>query len=79
MVLYCNLAEVKVNDADFAPKPVLKLTSTNISGKITSNSPSLEIDRFKSSTGFSESNISLIDRLFAEAKTNNFEVIIEGV
>ncbi len=79
MVLYCNLTDVKVDDVNFIPKPILKLTSTNISRKITSNSISSEIDSFKSSNGFNESTISIIDNLFTEAQANNFEVIIEGV
>ena len=79
MVLYCNLTDVKVNDVDFTPKPVLKLTSTNISGKITSNSISSEIDSFKTVNSFNENQISVINHLFAEAQTNHFKVIIEGV
>ncbi len=79
MVLYCNLSNVKVNEDEFIPKPVLKLTSTNISGKITSQSSTTEIEEFKSSASFNENNIGIIDKLFTEAKANNFEVIIEGV
>jgi hypothetical protein len=79
MVLYCNLSDVQVNDNYFTSKPVLKLTSSNISGKITSKSSITEIEEFKSSAGFNMNNVEIINRLFAEAKTNNFEVIIEGV
>lgn len=79
MVLYCNLTEVKIDNTDFTPKSVLKLTSTNISGKISSQSAISEIEEFKSSAGFNANNVEVIDRLFAEAKENNFEVIIEGV
>jgi len=79
MVLYCNLTDVKIDNTDFTPKPVLKLTSTNISGKISSQSSTSEIEVFKSSAGFNVNNVEIIDRLFAEAKANNFEVIIEGV
>jgi len=79
MVLYCNLTDVKIDDTDFTPKPVLKLTSTNISEKISSQSSTSEIEVFKSSAGFNVNNVEIIDRLFAEAKANNFEVIIEGV
>ncbi|MEW6701572.1 MAG: hypothetical protein AB1298_02530 [Bacteroidota bacterium] len=79
MVLYCNITDVKIDDTDFTPKPVLKLTSTNISGKISSQRTTSEIEEFKSSAGFNENNVEIIDRLFAEAKANNFEVIIEGV
>lgn len=79
MVLYCNLTDVKVNGVDFTSKPVLKLTSTNISGKITSNNVSSEIEKFKTANSFNKNHISIIDNLFAEAQTNHFEVIIEGV
>jgi len=79
MVLYCNLTDVKVNDNRFTPKPVLKLTSTNILGKITSKSSAREIKEFNSACDFSKSNLEIIEKLFQEAKANNFEVIIEGV
>ena len=79
MVLYCNLTDVKVNEINFTPKPVLKLTSTNISGRITSNSASSEIDGFKTANNFNKNHIYIIENLFIEAQTNNFEVIIESV
>lgn len=79
MVLYCNLTDVKVNDVDFKSNPVLKLTSTNISGKITSNNLPSEIEKFETANIFNENHISIIENLFAEAQTNHFEVIIEGV
>ncbi|KAF0151872.1 MAG: hypothetical protein FD143_1586 [Ignavibacteria bacterium] len=79
MVLYCNLTDVKVNDLKYSSKPVLKLTSTNITGKISSQSSTSELVEFKSSANFNVNNVEIIDRLFAEAKANNFEVIIEGV
>lgn len=79
MVLYCNLTDVKVNDINLASKPILKLTSTNISGKITSHSVASEIDNFKTINNFTENHINIIDNLFVEAQTNQFEVIIEGV
>lgn len=79
MVLYCNLTDVKVNDINFTPKPVLKLTSTNISGRITSNNLPLEIDKFKRSNSFNNNQIGIIDNLFIEAKANNFELIIGSV
>ncbi|MDP2303224.1 MAG: hypothetical protein Q8N03_12465 [Ignavibacteria bacterium] len=79
MVLYCNLTDVKINDSVYTPKPVLRLTSTNILGKITSLSLASEIEEFKSRVGFSKNSKEFIDKLFSEANTNNFEVIIEGV
>lgn len=79
MVLYCNLEDVKVNEFSYAPKPVLKLTSTNISGKISTNSVVSEIDDFKISNGLTEKQIRTIDNLFTEARVNNFEAMIESV
>lgn len=79
MVLYCNLAEVKVDEAYFTPKPVLKLTSSKISGKISSLSSDSLIGEFKSSNNFNKNNNEFISRVFAEAGANNFEVIIEGI
>ena len=79
MVLYSNLTEVKVNDQDYTPRPVLKLTSTNIKGKITTSNSEEDIKKFVSSNGLSEGNSSTIKSLFLEAQTNNFSVIIEGV
>lgn len=79
MVLYCNLEDVKVNKTNFNPKPVLKLTSTEITGKITSNNLPSEINSFKTSNAFNTNQVNIIDNLFSEAQTNKFEVIIEGV
>ncbi|MCC6254116.1 MAG: hypothetical protein IT276_04330 [Ignavibacteriaceae bacterium] len=79
MVLYCNLVNVKVNNLDFTPKPILKLTSTNISGKIRSASTNSAISSFKNINKFNDNQINIIDRLFDEAQTNHFEVLIEGV
>lgn len=79
MVLYCNLTEVKIDETDFTPKPILKLTSTNLYGKISSQNSTSEIKKFNHSAEFTSNNIKVIDRLFAEAKANNFEIVIEGV
>ena len=79
MVLYCNLTDVKVNDIVFNPKPVLKLTSLNIKGRITSNSLSTEKESFTNTNNFNANQISIISKLFSEAHDNKFKAIIEGV
>ncbi|HOV84409.1 MAG TPA: hypothetical protein PLE52_06340, partial [Paludibacteraceae bacterium] len=79
MVLYCNLTDVQINNIIFTPKPILKLTSSHIEGKISSNNSQKEIDEFKILANFKKNDAELIDRLFSEANINNFEVIIEGV
>ena len=52
---------------------------TNVLGKITSKSSAREIKEFNFACDFSKSNQEIIEKLFQEAKANNFEVIIEGV
>lgn len=79
MVLYCNLADVKVKDIVLKPKPILKLTSNNLKGKIMSTNISGEIDKFKAANKLNDKQNRLITNLFIEAKANKFEVIIEGV
>lgn len=79
MVLYCNLTDVKANNEEYNPKPVLKLTSTNITGEITSQNSTSEIEEFISTSGVNKNNYQFIKRLFNEAKENKFEVIIEGM
>ncbi|HOV92602.1 MAG TPA: hypothetical protein PLC04_05955 [Candidatus Kapabacteria bacterium] len=79
MILYSNLNNVKINDINFIPQPLLKLTSNKISGQISSHSSISEIEKFKSFAGLNKKNIEFIDKLFLEANDNNFEIIIQGV
>lgn len=79
MVLYNNLSNVKVNETVYDAKPILKLTSSKIIGRVTSLSTSREINSFKLSENFTPNQIRIIDQLFLEAKSNSFKVMIEGV
>jgi hypothetical protein len=79
MVLYTNLINVKINNVEYIAKPVLKLTSINIIGCITSHSSEVAITKFIKMNKLKENIIDRIDNVFKEAKENNFEVRIEGV
>ena len=79
MILYCNLKDVKINGEKLIPRPVLKLTSKNLMGKVNSNSSRKEIDSFMKTNSFSEAHSLLIEQLINGAISNNFEIIFEGV
>lgn len=79
MVLYTNLKNVKINNIDYVSKPVLKLTSTQLVGTITSKSSKKELDGFKATNKLNDALKKIIDLVFSEANDNNFEVRIEGV
>ena len=77
MILYTNLKEVKINEIEYQPIPVIKLTSTKLKGSIFSNDSSEKIKEFISSHNFSNKQKGLINNLFVEANENNFIVNIE--
>jgi len=79
MILFSNLTEIKINDNYFISKPILKLTSNKISGKISSQNSNLKIENFKSYAGLNQQQNDLVNKLFQEARENNFEIIIQGV
>ncbi len=77
MILYTNLKEVKIDEVEYNPIPVIKLTSTKLRGCIQSSDSSEEIRAFISNQKFSKSQKSIIENLFAEAKENNILINIE--
>jgi len=79
MVLYCNLTDVKIDGEKLTPKPILKLTSENLSGRISSNDSKEEISSFREINGLSDVHSMMIDQLIEGAKINNFEIVFEGI
>lgn len=77
MILYSNLKNVKINDQEYQAIPVLKLTSTKLSGKIQSNSTKDDIKSFFDKNNLNNRQIDMLENLFSEAEINNFLVIIE--
>jgi len=78
MILYTNLIDVFINDKEYQPVPVIKLTSIYLKGGISSADNSDKINDFISNNNFSNSQRELIERLLNEANENEFLVTIEN-
>jgi len=77
MILYTNLKEVKVNDIEYKPIPVIKLTSTKLNASILSSDKTDKFNNFILNQNFSKNQKILIEKLLIEAKENNFLINIE--
>ncbi len=78
MILYCNLTNIFIGDISFKVVPTLKLTSSNLSGMLTSNDSERERHLFFNNNQFNNSQIELVESLLKESTINNFEIIIQG-
>jgi hypothetical protein len=76
MILYSNLTEVTIDGKKATSKPVLHLTSTKLKEEITSAEAKNNIDIFLRINNFSDLQIGIIEKIFKEAKQNNFIVKI---
>ena len=76
MMLYSNLKNVRVGNESVSSKPVLRLTSSKIEGNISSESDSAEIDKFLVINRFNTNQKGFVQKLFQEARENNFEIKI---
>jgi len=79
MILYCNLENIKVNGKYYSHIPVLKLTSENIIGRITSADSQEKINTFFKQNQFNIKQKEIITSVFKEGKDNNFLILIESV
>lgn len=77
MIIYTNLQNVRVGKKYFSQKPVLKLTSAKIDGAINSNSNETDTTKFFEANLFDVSIRNFLQKLFREARENNFEIKIE--
>lgn len=77
MILYTNLKDVFINERKYQPIPVIKLTSANLKGSISSVDSSDKINNFISKHAFSKKQKEMIADLFIESNKNEFLVIIE--
>ena len=76
MILYSNLAEVKVDGKTVKSEAVLNLTSTKLKGLLCSNDNLNKRVKFFLENNLSPENSVFIDALFKEAEANNFTVKI---
>ena len=77
LILYCNLSEMTINNIQYKPIPVLKLTSDKIQGKISSESSPTEIFHLFNSNHFQKTHSEFVTKLFQEAKLNQLKVFIQ--
>ena len=79
MILYCNLENISINGVKYSHQPILKLTSENISGDITSSDNTEKINTFFEKNKFKRNQIELVKTIFKESKDNNFNILIQEV
>ncbi|HYP50296.1 MAG TPA: hypothetical protein VEQ34_05085, partial [Pyrinomonadaceae bacterium] len=77
MMLYSNLENVLVAGKTYKSQPVLRLTSENLTGKLASDSFADEQSEFFRINKLNARQTALMKNLFAEARENNFSVILE--
>ncbi len=77
MMLYTNLKNVKVGTENVALKVAIRLTSDKLEGSISSNADDKNVDEFLQKNTFSKNQTGFVKKLFQEARTNNFEIILE--
>lgn len=79
IILYCNFENVCIGNNKYKTKPVLKLTSTKLKGRLTSNDGVNENTIFFNKNSLNIKQKELIKKLFAEGRENNFLILIEEV
>ena len=79
MILYCNFENVSIGNNKYKTKPVLKLTSTKLKGRLSSNDGIDESTIFFNKNSLNIEQKELIKKLFAESRENNFIISIEEV
>lgn len=78
MILYSNLKKVMVDGIEYQTTPILNLTSEKLKGEIKSTVSEKEIEKFFSINKFSTSQKFFVNKLFSEAKINNFQIIMQN-
>lgn len=78
MILFSNLKNVTLDSTPLVSYSVLKLTSEETIGKISSNESFQEKESFFKKNKFMPAQINFLETLFKEAKTNNFTVILQN-
>ncbi len=77
MMLYTNLQKVKFGKKPVKYKVAIRLTSSKLEGSINSNASLREISEFTEKNSISSKKLIFIIKLFREARTNNFSIILE--
>ncbi len=77
MMIYTNLKNVRVGKNSVTEKAVIRLTSSKLVGSTKSDSSEEIIAKFFQTNSLSVSQTNLIKKLFEEARTNKFTIILE--
>jgi hypothetical protein len=77
MFIFSNIDELKTKEGSVNFKPVLRLTSEKLQGKIEENSSEKSLSSFFICNNFNESQKTLIKTLIKEANMNNFGILVE--
>ncbi len=77
MMVYTNLKNVRVGKNPVAEKAVLRLTSSKLIGLINSDMSDENATKFFQANSLSVSQVKLIKKLFEEARTNKFTIVLE--
>ncbi|MCF8299240.1 MAG: hypothetical protein K9J13_16955 [Saprospiraceae bacterium] len=77
MILYSNLEELSVDSKVYKSVPVLKLTSSKLTGSVTSDNSDEELVNFMSYNVFNDRLIKLTELIYQECRENNIVLRIE--
>lgn len=77
MMLYTNLTGVKVGKNPFSHKVAIRLTSAKLNGSIQSTASNEELAKFSTGNALSKKHLEFLQKLFQEARENNFTIILE--
>ena len=77
MMLYTNLRNVKVGAKPFDYKVMIRLTSSKLNGSITSSINNEDFTKFCSDNFIDSKQKEFLNKLFQEARENNFTIILE--
>lgn len=77
MILYSNLKDVKANGIEMNSCPILLLTSSHLTGSLSSLDSKNKRDKYFKSNKFSASQIAIMETVITEANKNNFTVKLQ--
>ena len=77
MMLYTAMTNVKVGAKPYKLKVQIRLTSNQMKGSTNSDEKAETIAKFISDNNFTATEINFIKKIFEEARTNNFTIILE--
>lgn len=77
MMLYTNLKNVKVGAKNVKYKTLIRLTSANLKGSVNSEMTDSDLEKFYTENSIDSKSKEFLKKLFHEARTNGFTVILE--